>query len=102
MGIGVNAAVFGVLYRVVLKPLPFPESERLVQLKVRVLGTGQAAVHLTAREFESLSTGGEGFERVPASPQDKVSHRNRHEDSGDLHSFVRRPAVHDQPVAALG
>ena len=64
LGIGVNAAVFGVLYRVVLKPLPFPESERLVQLKVRALDTGQGAVHLTAREFESLSTGGEGFERV--------------------------------------
>lgn len=33
LGIGANSAVFSAIYAVVLRPLPFPESDRLVQLE---------------------------------------------------------------------
>src|SRR5262245_16239792 len=35
LGIGATTAVFSVVYAVVLRPLPFPESERLVALWTR-------------------------------------------------------------------
>ncbi len=33
LGIGANAAIFSVIERVLLRPLPFPESERILQLR---------------------------------------------------------------------
>ena len=44
MGIGVNAAVFSVVYGVLVRSLPFPESERLVVLwtEIAAEGVGEA------------------------------------------------------------
>jgi putative ABC transport system permease protein len=64
LAVGVNAAVFAVLYRVALKPLPFPESDRLVQLNVRSTETGQADLDFTAREFEILKARCQGFDSL--------------------------------------
>lgn len=64
LAVGVNAAVFAVLYRVVLKPLPFPESDRLMQLKVQSKETGQADLDFTVREFEVLQEQNQAFDRL--------------------------------------
>ena len=43
IGIGANTAVFSVIHRVLLKPLPYPDSERLVALWLNAPGAGGLA-----------------------------------------------------------
>ena len=38
MAIGANTAIYGVIRRVILRPLPYPESDRLVYLDHAALG----------------------------------------------------------------
>jgi putative ABC transport system permease protein len=64
LGVGVNTAVVGVLYRVVLKPLPFPDSGRLIQVKVRSQEMSQPDPALTAREYQTLEAECRVFETV--------------------------------------
>lgn len=64
LGVGVNAAVFGVLYRVVLKPLPYPQSNRLIQVKVFSQEMGQPDHWLSVREYQTLKTECKGFKHI--------------------------------------
>ena len=64
--IGVNTAMLGVLYRVVLKPLPFPNSERLVRIQVHHQASDRTEPWLSVSEFRALSTNNEAFEDVAA------------------------------------
>lgn len=64
--IGANTAVFGVLHRVVLKPLPFPDSERLIRVQIHRQGSDQIEAELSAAAFQALGTTGETFESVTA------------------------------------
>lgn len=64
LGVGVNAAVFGVLYRVVLKPLPYPQSNRLIQVKGFSQEMGQPDHYLTVREYQTLETECKGFKHI--------------------------------------
>ena len=64
--IGVNTAMLGILYRVVLKPLPFADSERLVGIKVHHQDSDRTESASSASEFEALSTESEVFESVAA------------------------------------
>jgi len=62
--IGVNTAMLGVLHRVVLKPLPFPDSERLVRIQVRHRASGRTDSELSVSEYQALITESEAFESV--------------------------------------
>ena len=64
--IGVNTAMLGVLYRVVLKPLPFPDSEQLVRVQLHHQSSDQTESELSVAEFQALSTESKAFERVAA------------------------------------
>ena len=65
--IGINTAMLGVLYRVVLKPLPFPNSERLVRVQVHYQTSDLTEPWLSVSEFRALSTDCEAFESVAVS-----------------------------------
>ena len=41
LGVGVNSALFSIMYAVLLAPLPYPESARLVQVQSTILTPGK-------------------------------------------------------------
>jgi len=66
LGIGPNTAIFSLIYGVLLKPLPYPESHRLVGLSETYQGhRGELAVHY--REFRYLQDHSPVFENVAVS-----------------------------------
>jgi putative ABC transport system permease protein len=67
LGIGANSAIFSVVNAVVLRPLPFKDSERLVQLWGDLRQTGFEELELSAPEFTDFrERGGAVFENVAA------------------------------------
>src|SRR5262249_16531038 len=67
LGIGANSAIFSVVYAVLLKPLPYPESYRLV------------------RVYEHFPS----FPKFPLSPADFIDYRERNEVLDGLAVFHR-------------
>jgi predicted permease len=76
VAIGASTAIFSVVNGVLLKPLPFPESERLIAVTHRIEGVGRnlpasAAIYLTYREhnesFESVALYASGMATVTGS-----------------------------------
>lgn len=64
LGIGANAALFSVLNAVLLRPLPFPEPDRLVQIFEKMGEKGQGSVSVpNFRDWQEQST---GFEQLAA------------------------------------
>ncbi len=62
LGIGVNTAIFSVLYAVVLKPLPYPDSHRLVKLEE---STPKAAgISVSWRNYQHWSEESRAFESM--------------------------------------
>src|SRR6202171_4904719 len=66
LGIGANTAMFSLVDGVLLKPLPFPESDRLVSLFENQREQGQDFMQLTAPGFVDWRTQSTVFEDLAA------------------------------------
>ena len=51
LGIGFNSALFSVIHDVLLKPLPYPDPERLVQVQSTVTAPGKPTEILTVWSY---------------------------------------------------
>jgi putative ABC transport system permease protein len=60
LGIGANTAMFSVINAVLLRPLPFPEPERLMFVEARGIG------NFAAPDFRDLATQNRSFEQLGA------------------------------------
>src|SRR6202050_3540677 len=64
IGIGVNTAMFSVVDAVLLRPLPFPDSSRLVKIMFDKPGVGLHDVRFSYNEFDDLKTRAGVFDEV--------------------------------------
>jgi predicted permease len=73
LGIGSATAIFSVAYGVLLRPLPFPSPERLVEVSINLAGTGTGYGSLSAPEYVDLSRWARSFAAVAAwTPRDRT------------------------------
>ncbi|HEV2290159.1 MAG TPA: ABC transporter permease [Candidatus Acidoferrales bacterium] len=68
LGIGANTAIFSVVYGVLLRPLPYPQPDRITQLSVSYNGKLDYS-GFTAREFAFWKSHSEPFQYVAATTQ---------------------------------
>jgi putative ABC transport system permease protein len=66
LGIGSAAAIFSVAYGVLLRPLPFAQPDRLVEVSINLKGTGEGFGSLSAPEYVDLARENRAFSGVAA------------------------------------
>jgi putative ABC transport system permease protein len=66
LGIGANTAIFSVVNAVLLRPLPYPESERLMMIYATDLGRGFADMGINLPDFREWRAGNSSFEAIAA------------------------------------
>src|SRR5580658_8633506 len=66
LGIGANTAIFSVVRAVLLPPLPFANSGRLVEIQLRNRKTGELANWVAIRDVADWRTQNRSFESIGA------------------------------------
>jgi len=68
LGLGVNTAIFAVLYNVVLRPLPYPDADRLVKVYLTLNGDSRGArdIGFSYPKFEDLKRANAVFDSMAA------------------------------------
>src|SRR5207249_8292357 len=66
LGIGANTAIFSVVNAALLRPLPYPESHRLVRLQSINLAKGVPADGISLPDFRDWQEQNRVFEQVAA------------------------------------
>ena len=56
LGVGANTAIFSIVNAVLLRPLPFPDPDRLVKIYFNNPGVGLRGVRFSVPEFDDLRT----------------------------------------------
>ena len=69
LGIGANTAIFSVVNAVLLHPLPFPESERLVRIYGHFLATSQENMRASVPELTDYQQQTQSFEQIADNNQ---------------------------------
>ena len=64
LGIGANVAIFSVVYAVLLRPLPFPNSEQLVRVFDDLRGPNEQDVGMSAPELWDLQDRSGVFQEI--------------------------------------
>jgi putative ABC transport system permease protein len=68
LGIGANSAIFSVVYGVLLRPLPFPQQERLVVAWEKDTTANTPFVELSVAEIRDWQTQNQSFTQLAAMP----------------------------------
>ena len=79
LGIGANTAIFSVVYGVVLKPLPFPEPDRLVGVYHRGTGINVPVMNQGPATYFTYRDNNRAFEEIGGWESDEVSITGRGE-----------------------
>jgi putative ABC transport system permease protein len=66
LGIGVNAAIFSVVSGVILRPLPYPQSERLMYVTTQFPALGSEPIPLSAPEYLEFRAVNRSFAAIGA------------------------------------
>src|SRR3954464_55460 len=64
LGVGANTAIFSIVNAVLLRPLPFPDADRLVRIFFNEPGVGLRDVRFSKPELDDLQTRASVFEDV--------------------------------------
>src|SRR5579859_3967414 len=64
LGIGANIAVFSVVNRILLRPLPFPDAERLVRIVEKNAASGESSKTYTADATQDFQQQNRSFQSV--------------------------------------
>ncbi|MDQ3998153.1 MAG: ABC transporter permease, partial [Gemmatimonadota bacterium] len=73
LGIGSATAIFSVAYGVLLRPLPFPAADRIMEVSINLSGTGVGYGSLSAPEYVDLARTTRAFAGVAAwAPRDRT------------------------------
>src|ERR1051325_3546317 len=66
LGIGVNSAIFSVVNAIVLRPLPYPDSDRLMVIWGNLHKTGLEEIEISALEFKDFQQQCQAFDQIAA------------------------------------
>ena len=66
LGIGANTAMFGLVHGMLIRPLPYPDGERLVRVGKENPRNAAGPVYLSARMLEQVQETAESFEHLAA------------------------------------